>query len=46
VTVVSYPGTFTDIKVGQQIFAYTERDAHTLDYITVGHPEPPPVAAK
>jgi hypothetical protein len=46
VTVVSYPGTFADIKTGQQIFAYTERDAHTLDYLTVGPPDPAPVAPK
>jgi hypothetical protein len=46
VTLIRAPGTFADIKAGQEIFAYTERDAHTLDYVTVGPADPAPVATK
>jgi hypothetical protein len=31
-------GSIKDIKVGQQVFALAERDASTLDSITVGKP--------
>jgi hypothetical protein len=46
VTLVNSPGTFADIKVGQQIFSYVERDAHTLDSLTVGPADAAPVAPK
>ena len=44
VTVNGQKGTFKDIKVGQQVGDYVERDDKTLDSIAVGIADPPPVA--
>jgi len=43
VTVSGHPGTVKDIKVGQQVSAYEERRADTLDSIEVGIADPAPV---
>ena len=37
-------GKITDIRVGQQVFAYVQRDSHTLDSISVDVADPAPVA--
>ena len=44
ITFQNNPGSFSDIKVGQQIFTYAERDAHTLDSLTIGPADPAPTA--
>jgi hypothetical protein len=46
VTFQNSPGSIKDIKVGNQIFSYVERDGHTLDSLTVGTAELAPSAAK
>jgi hypothetical protein len=42
VTVDNNPGSLKDVKVGQQIFDYVARDAHSLDVLTVGIANPAP----
>jgi hypothetical protein len=39
-------GTIAQIKVGMQVRDFVERDAHTLDSITVSNADPAPVAPK
>jgi hypothetical protein len=46
VTFQNSPGSITDIKVGQQVFDYAERDSHTLDSLTVGAADPAPTVPK
>jgi hypothetical protein len=46
VTVENSPGSIKDIKAGQEVFSYVERDGSTLDSITVGKADPPPVKPK
>jgi len=44
VTVQGQKGTLKDIKVGQQVANYVERDGQTLDSIEVETADPPPAA--
>jgi hypothetical protein len=46
VTFQNNPGSISDIKIGQQVFEYVERDGHTLDSLTVGPADPAPTAPK